>query len=114
MLSSRVTKKRKVTLGGLLGSKVKKESPEKPVPEVKDELENYLESLEEDDLELDVLERWKGKERMCPNLTKMVKQYFSQPAKRLPLPALSACFLRQEKCMMTCASQPRMTALSTH
>ena len=68
MLSSRVTKTRKVTLGGLLGSKVKTEPPDKPVPEVKDELENYLESLEEDDLELDVLEWWKGKERMWPNL----------------------------------------------
>jgi len=50
-----------VTLSGLLGSKVKTEPPDKPVPEVKDELENYLESLEEDDLELDVLEWWKGK-----------------------------------------------------
>ena len=54
---------------------MKTEPPEKPVPEVQDELENYLESLEEDDLEW-----WKGKERMWPNLTKMVKQYFSQPA----------------------------------
>ena len=78
--TAELTKKRKVTLGGLLGSKVKTEPPEKPVPAVQDELENYLESLEEDDLELDVLEWWKGKERMWPNLAKMVKQYFSQPA----------------------------------
>ena len=32
---------------------MKTDPPEKPVPEVQDELENYLESLEEDDLELD-------------------------------------------------------------
>ena len=86
-----------------------------PVPEVQDELENYLESLEEDDLELDVLEWWKGKERMWPNLAKMVKQYFSQPASSAGVERVfSVCFLRQEKCMMICASQPRMTHLLEH
>ena len=107
--TAELTKKRKVTLGGLLGSKVKTEPPEKPVPEVQDELENYLESLEDDDLELD------GRARVV--LVEGKGAHVAQPRQDgeailftagIPLPALSACFLRQEKCMMICASQPRI------
>ena len=34
----------------------------------------------ETDLDVDLLEWWKAKEKRWPNLAKMVKQYFAQPA----------------------------------
>ena len=45
-----------------------------------DELEKYLADAEEPDLDIKVLDWWKAKERLWPNLAKMVKQYFAAPA----------------------------------
>ena len=72
-------KMRKVSLGGLLASRVKKEATPATKPEL-DELEEYLAEAEETDLDLKVLAWWKAKETKWPNLAKMVKQYFAAPA----------------------------------
>lgn len=76
-----LTKKRKVTLGSLLGGRVKKE----PAPEAQkepelDELEQYLADPEDPELNIKVLAWWAAKESKWPNLAKMVKQYFAAPA----------------------------------
>lgn len=76
------TKHRKVSLGALLGARIKKEAPTR-VPclsTMPDELEQYLLDLEEPDIDVNVLAWWKVKESKWPALTKMVKQYFSAPA----------------------------------
>ena len=75
-------KKRKVSLGGLLAGRMKKEaaSPAAPKAPACDELEEYLKEPEETDLELKVLDWWKVKESKWPALAKMVKQYFAAPA----------------------------------
>ena len=44
------------------------------------ELEEYLAEEEEEDLEMDMLDYWRRREVRWPNLAKMVKQYFAQPA----------------------------------
>ena len=78
-----VTKKRKVTLGSLLGGLVKKEKPDKgdaPAPVKLDELEEYLADEEVFDINTSVLAWWHSKETKWPNLAKMVKQYFAAPA----------------------------------
>ena len=78
---AQVTKKRKVTLGSLLGGRVKTEKTteaEKP-PEL-DELEQYLADPEEPPVDVKVLSWWAAKEVIWPNLAKMVKQYFACPA----------------------------------
>ena len=73
------TKKRKVSLGGLLGKVKKEKRDDEPRPEI-DELEQYLADSEEPDIEVDVLAWWKAKESKWPALAKMVKQYFAAPA----------------------------------
>ena len=73
------TKKRKVSLGGLLGKVKKEKKDDEPTPEI-DELEQYLADSEEPDIEVDVLAWWKAKESKWPALAKMVKQYFAAPA----------------------------------
>ena len=72
------TKKRKVSLGGLLGKVKKEKRDDEPRPEI-DELEQYLADSEEPDIEVDVLAWWKAKESKWPALAKMVKQYFAAP-----------------------------------
>jgi hypothetical protein len=77
----RPTKHRKVSLGGLMGGRVKKEAAaaqDKPVE--LDELEQYLADPEEPELDVKVLAWWQAKESKWPNLAKMVKQYFAAPA----------------------------------
>ena len=84
-----LTKKRKVTLGGLL-VRVKKETETvtdrdactlgAPARIEFDELEAYLSDPEEVSLDIKVLEWWRVKEVKWPNLAKMVKQYFAAPA----------------------------------
>ena len=74
-----LTKKRKVSLGSLLGGRVKKEVATLTVPEL-DELEQYLADTEEPTIDVKVLLWWKEKEAKWPNLAKMVKQYFAVPA----------------------------------
>eukprot|EP00966_Prymnesium_polylepis_P108900 2520566-Prymnesium_polylepis.1 len=76
------TKKRKVTLGTLLGSRIKKESsPQVAQPTASlDELEAYLADPEEPPVDMKVLSWWAAKEETWPNLAKMVKQYFACPA----------------------------------
>ena len=73
------TKKRKVSLGGLLGKVKKEKRDDEPRPEI-DELEQYLADSEEPDIEVDVLAWWKAKESKWPALAKMVKQHFAAPA----------------------------------
>ena len=73
------TKKRKVSLTTLLGTKIKKEVATPTTHEL-DELEQYLADPEEPDIEVDVLAWWKAKESKWPALAKMVKQYFAAPA----------------------------------
>ena len=73
------TKKRKVSLGGLLGKVKKEKRDDEPRPEI-DELEQYLADSQEPDIEVDVLAWWKAKESKWPALAKMVKQYFAAPA----------------------------------
>eukprot|EP00966_Prymnesium_polylepis_P170657 3945023-Prymnesium_polylepis.1 len=76
-----LTKKRKVTLGSLLSSRVKKEPPaEGQTPPQLDELEQYLEDPEEPEVDVKVLAWWAAKKSKWPNLAKMVKQYFACPA----------------------------------
>ena len=77
-----VTKKRKVSLGSLLGSRVKKEaaSTEAAKASELDELEQYLADPEEPPIDVKVLSWWAAKEAKWPNLAKMVKQYFACPA----------------------------------
>jgi len=72
----------KVSLGGLLGGRIKKEVSEEPEPEPEpfDELELYLSDPEEPSIDVKVLLWWKEKEVKWPNLAKMVKQYFAAPA----------------------------------
>ena len=74
-----LTKKRKVSLGSLLGGRVKKEVATLTVPEL-DELEQYLADPEEPDLDDDVLKWWRAKESRWPALAKMVKQYLAATA----------------------------------
>ena len=74
-----LTKKRKVSLGSLLGGRVKKEVATLTVPKL-DELEQYLADPEEPDLDDDVLKWWRAKESRWPALAKMVKQYLAAPA----------------------------------
>ena len=45
-----------------------------------DELDKYLADAEEPELDVKVLDWWKAKEHLWPNLAKMVKQYFAAPA----------------------------------
>ena len=71
------TKKRKVFLGGLLAKHIKKEDAPSKQPKERDELEEYLEDLEEPELDEDILKWWKAKESRWPALAKMVKQYFA-------------------------------------
>jgi hypothetical protein len=73
-------KQRKVTLGGLLGGRVKKEAAAPMAKPELDELEEYLAGPEETDLEVNVLVWWQAKESKWPALAKMVKQYFAAPA----------------------------------
>ena len=73
------TKKRKVSLTTLLGTKIKKEVATPTAPEL-DELEQYLADPEDPDIEVKVLAWWKAKESKWPALAKMVKQYFAAPA----------------------------------
>lgn len=78
-----LTKKRKVTLGSLLGGRAKKEKvlPGAAVAAgARDELEEYLADPEEVDLETPVLKWWQAKEVKWPSLAKMVKQYLAVPA----------------------------------
>ena len=80
-LAEPLTKKRKVSLGNLLG-KVKKEKEMKDdelTPNI-DELEQYLADPEEPEIDVKVLSWWATKETKWPNLAKMVKQYFAAPA----------------------------------
>ena len=75
-------KQRKVSLGGLLGGRVKKEAvaADSSPSATLDELDKYLADSEEPDLDIKVLDWWKAKESQWPNLAKMVKQYFAAPA----------------------------------
>ena len=73
-------KQRKVSLGGLLGGRIKKEATATPEKPELDELEEYLAEPEETDLEIKVLAWWQAKESKWPALAKMVKQYFAAPA----------------------------------
>ena len=73
------TKKRKVSLGSLLG-KVKKEKVEEVKAPEMDELEAYLADTDIPDIDDPILDWWKVKERKWPTLAKMVKQYFAAPA----------------------------------
>ena len=77
---AQVTKKRKVTLGGLLVGRIKKEADAPQPKPVLDELEEYLAEPEETDLDMKVLKWWEAKEPKWPALAKMVKQYFAAPA----------------------------------
>ena len=68
-------KQRKVSLGGLLGGRVKKEAVmegDSPAAPALDELDKYLADAEEPELDVNVLDWWKAKENLWPNLAKMV------------------------------------------
>ena len=78
--AERPTKHRKVSLGGLLGGRIKKEAAKPAPPTALDELEQYLADTEEPTIDVKVLLWWKEKEAKWPNLAKMVKQYFAAPA----------------------------------
>ena len=65
-------------LGGLLSSRIKKESPETKPKEL-DELDAYLADEDVPDLNDSVLKWWKVRELKWPNLSKMVKQYMAAP-----------------------------------
>ena len=76
-----LTKKRKVTLGGML--KKMKAEPAADAATAKaerDELEEYLAEPEEEDLDMKVLKWRQAREGRWPNLAKMVKQYFASPS----------------------------------
>ena len=67
-----------------------------------DKLEKYLADAEEPDLDIKVLDWWKAKERLWPNLAKMVKQYFAAPA---------SCIIGgRGACLLGCWQEPRCTA----
>ena len=51
-----------------------------PAAPALDELDKYLADAEEPELDVNVLDWWKAKENLWPNLAKMVKQYFAAPA----------------------------------
>ena len=69
-----------MSLGGLLGGRIKKEAAKPAPPTALDELEQYLADTEEPTIDVKVLLWWKEKEAKWPNLAKMVKQYFAVPA----------------------------------
>ena len=69
---------KKVTLGSLLGKKAIA-APSPTVVPVRDELEEYLSSPLETDMDLDLLKYWKLKETTWPKLAKMAKQYLAAP-----------------------------------
>ena len=70
---------KKVTLGSLLGKKAMIAAPSPTVVPVRDELEEYLSSPLETDMDLDLLKYWKLKETTWPKLAKMAKQYLAAP-----------------------------------
>ena len=105
-------KQRKVTLGGLLGGRVKKE-PAAPAPKPEqDALEEYLLEPEETDLDLNVLVWWQAKETKWPALAKMVKQYFAAPAFSAGVERVFSAVL--ERCTATFRSRPRTQPSNAH
>ena len=68
-----------MTLGSLLGKKAMIAAPSPTVVPVRDELEEYLSSPLETDMDLDLLKYWKLKETTWPKLAKMAKQYLAAP-----------------------------------
>ena len=69
-----------MTLGGLLGKKADGDAePARAAAPERDELEEYLSSPLETDMELDLLAYWKLKESTWPKLAKMAKQYLAAP-----------------------------------
>ena len=105
------TKKRKVSLGGLLGKVKKEKRDDEPRPEI-DELEQYLADSEEPDIEVDVLAWWKAKESKWPALAKMVKQCFAAPASSAGVER-SASSRPRARCTATCRSPPGTRRSST-
>ncbi|KAL1527815.1 hypothetical protein AB1Y20_009198 [Prymnesium parvum] len=73
------TKKRKVSLCGLLRDKNKAKVADSGKQKEVDELEEYLAEPQED-TEINVLAWWQARETRWPCLAKMVKQYFASPA----------------------------------
>ena len=72
-----------MSLASLLGSEKKVAETDTPAAaEVRGarELEDYLASPKEDDVELNLLKWWKEKEVKWPALAKMAKQYLAAPA----------------------------------
>ena len=69
---------KKVMLSSLLGKKAIA-VPSPTVVPVRDELEDYLSSPLETDMDLDLLAYWKLKETTWPKLAKMAKQYLAAP-----------------------------------
>ena len=72
-----------MSLGGLLGGRIKKELAKPAPPTALDELEQYSTSPTPRSrrlIDVKVLLWWKEKEAKWPNLAKMVKQYFAVPA----------------------------------
>ena len=71
---------KKVTLKGLLGKKAADaDEPARAAAPERDELEEYLSSPLETDMDLDLLAYWKLKESTWPKLAKMAKQYLAAP-----------------------------------
>ena len=66
-----------MSLGGLLGGRIKKEAAKPAPPKALDELEQYLADTEEPTIDVKVLLWRKEKEAKWPNLAKMVRQYFA-------------------------------------
>ena len=71
-----------MTLGSLLGKKAIA-APSPTVVPVRDELEEYLSSPLETDMDLDLLKYWKLKETTWPKLAKMAKQFSSGGVERV-------------------------------
>jgi hypothetical protein len=79
--ASHATKKRKVSLGSVLGAIKKEKETTADGGGGHDELEEYLASPDVTDIDdFDLLKWWKAKESTWPALSKMAKQYLAAPA----------------------------------
>ena len=84
-----------MSLGGLLGGRIKKELAKPAPPTALDELEQYSTSPTPRSrrlIDVKVLLWWKEKEAKWPNLAKMVRQYF-------------ACLLGRRRARLLCRRQ---------
>ena len=103
------TKKRKVSLGGLLGKVKLEKKEEEKAPEM-DELEQYLADTDVPDIDDPILDWWKVKARKWPALGKWSSNIL---LRRRPRRESSASSLRRARCTATCRSRRRTPRSST-